>query len=61
MKQLVKINAKNYKSHYGYIVDGDECVAVIKVACREDWNRCLEREHCILLGRYWVEEINEPA
>ncbi len=57
-KQLVKIHADGIQSHYGYVVDGDEQAAVVKVACRSDWMDCLEAPHCVLLGRSFLVEVS---
>lgn len=55
MKKLVKINATNVKSRFGYIVEEYVDFALIKVACDE--LKCLTECNCIILGSDLYEKI----
>lgn len=55
MKQMVRINAENVKSKFGYIIEDCVDYALIKVAC--DKNECLIEDHCIVLGCTLYEKI----
>lgn len=55
MKKLVRINAENVNSKFGYIVEEFGDAALIKVACDElNW---LSESNCIILGSDLYEEI----
>lgn len=56
MKTLVKINAEGVYSRFGYIIDEVGDMALIKVSCKLDWFKCLETEHCIILGSTYFEK-----
>lgn len=55
MKKLVRINAKNVSSKFGYIIEEFCGAALIKVACDE--LQCLSESNCIILGSDLYEEI----
>lgn len=55
MKKLVRINAENVNSKFGYIVEEFGDAALIKVACDE--LNCLSESNCIILGSDLYEEI----
>lgn len=56
-KKLVKINAKNVSSKFGYIVEEYEDAALIKVGCKADHMKAPESENCIILGSELYEEV----
>lgn len=58
MKKLVRINAQNVSSRFGYIVEEFDGAALIKVGCKADNLEWLP-ENCILLGSDLYEEIKE--
>ena len=55
MKKLVRINAENVNSKFGYILEEFGDVALIKTACDE--LQCLQESNCIILGSDLYEEI----
>ena len=57
MKKLVRINAENVNSKFGYILEEFGDVALIKTACDE--LQCLQESNCIILGSDLYEEIKE--
>lgn len=57
-KKLVKINAKNVNSRFGYIVEEYEGAALIKVGCASDRMPALETENCIILGSDLYEVVS---
>lgn len=58
MKKLVKINAKNVNSHFGYVIDECGGASLIKVPCKADWMGCLEQKNCIIIGSAYISEVN---
>lgn len=55
MKKLVRINAENVNSKFGYIIEEFGGAALIKVACDE--LKCLTESNCVILGSDLYEEI----
>ena len=58
MKKLVRINAQNVSSRFGYIVEEFGDAALIKVGCKDDRLAWLP-ENCIILGSDLYKEIGE--
>ena len=57
-KQLVRIKADGVQSKYGYIVEEEFGVAIIKVAIKGDATKCLDYKNCVILGETLYKKIN---